>query len=117
MNLLREATAEEVSRIAETADLGPGCIVVALDIPDETILGVVRTCVEVDPIHFGKASTRWKLIFMRDVATYLIGKGAPAYYFNVSASEETQSFRDALGTFKAEQVSSAPELRFKKEIV
>lgn len=112
---IRSATPEEVQKIAENSDLGPNTYVAALDTPEGTILGVVRLCHEVDPVHFPPTlSTRWKTIFMRDIANFLKGQGASSYYFNIHASEEAAPIRETMLHWGAEQVSTAPELRFKK---
>lgn len=113
MKRLRVATTEEIDSIRLTSDLDPTCIVLALDTPNGTVLSVVRTALEVDPVYFPEGfPDRFKLFFMRDIETFLSAKGALSYYFNVKAEDE--QWQSVIKNFGAEQVSPQAEIRFKK---
>lgn len=115
-NTIRAATKEEVERIADTSDLGPGCVVVALDTPKGAILAVIRTLKELDPVHYPEGiDTRMKTVFLRDTAHLMLGMGAPSYYFNLPADDET--YQAAAKHWGCEQVSTSPVLRFKKDLI
>lgn len=116
-NLLRPATKDEFESIKASSDIGPNCTVVALDTPNGAILSVVRQCWEVDPMHFPEGcDSRHKAAFLRDICHYMVGLGAPSFYFNINASEEFAAFREAVVVRGAEQVSVVPEIRFKRDL-
>lgn len=116
MNRLRVATEAEIEAIRDTSDLDAGCIVGALDTQVGTAKAVFRSCVEVDPVYYTEQmSPKVRLLFMRDIETYLLGKGVPYYYFNIQATE-TEYIETMKKSFDAEQVSPVPMLRFKKVI-
>ena len=115
MKRIRVATVEEVESIKGVSDLDPSCIVLALDTGSGTPLAVVRTAIEVDPVHFPPDfPDRLKMVFMRDVETVLAAKGVDHYYFNIVNAPETQTYRDTMIHWGATPVSEAPETRFKK---
>lgn len=117
-NLLRAATTAEIEKIAAESDLSANTIVVAEDTPQGPIQGVIRLCYEVDPVHYpAELNGRWKTVFLRDVSHYLVGKGAPAFYFNIPASEDFAEYREAVTRLGAVQMSLAPELRYKKALL
>src|SRR5882762_11987038 len=96
MKTLRAATPEEIATIKDTADLDQNCLVVALDTPKGVIKGVVRIATEVDPVYFPEGiEPRYRLLFMRDVENFLLGRGASNYFFNILATDETKDFRDS----------------------
>jgi len=112
MKRLRLATPEEIESIKSDSDLDPTCLVVALDTQGGTALAVIRTVCEVDPVHYPKDfSDRMKLIFIRDVETFLSAKGVGSYYYNLPADDTT--YQETMKHYGAEVVSKAPELRFK----
>ncbi len=113
MNRIRLATPEEIESIKSTSDLDVTCSVLALDTQSGTAFAVVRTPVEVDPVHFPEGWTdRLKAMFMRDVETVLSAKGALSYYFNVKASDT--EWIHSVETWGAERTSLSEEYRFKK---
>lgn len=113
MNRVRTATQEEIQGIAGYSDLGPGCMVLALDTAEGTALAVVRTAIEVDPVIYPeKLSDRMKAMFQRDIETVLAAQGAARYYFNVHVSNEQMIH--VVKTLGAQQTSSEPEYRFVK---
>lgn len=118
MNRIRLASEEEVKAIAPVADLDGTCLVFALDTQQGTPLGVVRTVVEVDPVVYPDSwrgtNERLKMLFQRDLETIIFAKGAAKYYFNVHADDETMV--KAMGTLGAENISTAPEFRFRKRL-
>jgi len=115
-NTLRKATPEEAVSIAHNSDLGPGCDVIALDTPKGAILAVIRTCKELDPVHYPEGiDTRMKTVFLRDAAHLMMGFGAPSYYFNLPADDE--AYQAAAKHWGCEQVSTSPVLRFKKDLI
>lgn len=117
MNLLRAATQEECDRIATSSDLDQTCQIIALDTPKGPILSVVRRAVEVDPVHMPEGYTpKHFSAFIRDISTYLLGQGVTHYYFNLHAGEESKHYRDAIESWGAVQVSTAPDIRYKKVI-
>lgn len=112
MNKLRAATAAEIEKIREHADLDPTCMVIALDTPQGAIVGVIRRPVELDPVFFPpELANKYKVIFARDVATGLMFQGATHFYFNIAADDA--AWQQAVEGFGAEQVSPHPELRYK----
>jgi hypothetical protein len=118
MKTLRAATPEEIEQIKGTADLDANCLVVALDTPKGVIKGVIRIATEVDPVYFPDGcEPRYRLLFMRDVENFLLGRGASNYFFNIHATDETKSFRDSVAGWGAKQVSLAPEYRFRKNLI
>lgn len=116
MNRLRLATPEEIEAIKETSDLDIGCAVVALDTQQGTSTAVLRVANEVDPVHFPEGLTpKLRMLFMRDVETALWAKGVTHYYLNIHA-DRTDFIEAMTQTFGMEQLSTAPEFRFKKVI-
>ena len=117
-DFLRAARPEEIEKIKASSDLGPGCAVAALDTPNGPILAVVRHAWEVDPMYFPEGcDDRHKAMFLRDISNYMFGLGAPSYYFNIHASDAFKPFREAVVARGAEQVSTEPEIRFKKDLI
>lgn len=112
MKRLRLATEQEIESIKAESDLDPTCLVVALDTQNGTALAVIRTACEVDPVYYPKDfSDRLKLIFIRDIETFLSAKGVGSYYFQLPADDVT--YQETMKHYGAELVSKQPELRFK----
>ena len=113
MKRIRLATEEEVKRIADTSDLDATCMVLALDTQAGTPLAVVRTAIEVDPCYYPPDfNAKMIAIFTRDVETVLAAKGVPKYYFNVKDTDA--HWKEIVKTWGAVEVSTEPEIRFKK---
>lgn len=118
MELLRAATPEEVTKIASTSDLDATCVVMALDSPKGPTLFVIRRPVEVDPVYMPEGFTpRHFVAALRDVGNLLIGTGATHYYFNLHADEESKEYRDFMEHWGAVPVSTAPDIRYKKQLI
>jgi hypothetical protein len=115
MNRIRLATPEEIEPLKANSDLDPTCTVLALESDAGTAFAVIRHAVEVDPVHFPKGyPDRMKAVFVRDIETCLTAWGIPSYYFNVLASDE--DWMKAVVKWGAEQISVAPEQRFKRTL-
>lgn len=115
MNRIRLATPEEVKQIEAHSDLDETSLVLGLDTREGVPLAVVRTVIEVDPVIYPEGlPDRLKALFQRDVETFLYAKGAMRYYFNVHVANEPM-LRVAQ-TLGAEQMSTAPEFRFRKRL-
>lgn len=115
MKRLRVATPEEIEGFKDKADLDPSTLVLALDTQAGTAFGVIRTAIELDPVLFPDGfSDKMKAIFLRDVETFLSAKGAFSYYFNIHSDESQADWRSVVQNYGAVQVSTEPELRFKK---
>ena len=113
MNTLRLATEAEVESIKSVGDLGPSCTVIALDTSAGPILAVIRRPIEVDPIIFPEGtSSKVKYVFWRDIVTGLKFQGADSFYFNLHADDDLQ--RGVVKSLGAEEVSTAPDIRYKK---
>lgn len=115
INRLRAATSEEIEKFKETSDIDPSCLVVALDMKNATAYAVIRTAIEVDPVLFPPEwNTKMKAIFVRDIETHLTAKGAISYYFQVLCSDE--EWQENIKHWGCEQLSVAPEFRFKRKL-
>ncbi len=116
MDVVRLATPEEIASIEKTSDITPQTTVVvyensATGKPD---IAVLRQVFEVDPILFGASTNnRRKVAFLWSLENSFRIMGSPqAYYFNVLASDG--DWLDVVKSWGAEQVSVAPEYRFKR---
>jgi len=115
MNRIRVATSEEVEKVKDFSDLDLGCVALALDTQRGTGIAIRRICTEVDPMISGQDwTTRDKVLFIRDIETVLSAQGTSHYYFNVLADDANKEWRENLVHWGAEQVSTAPVLRYKK---
>lgn len=116
MDNLRLATAEEIAKLQLTSDITPQTTVVAFDNAQtgQPDFAVLRQVFEVDPMLFADGTnSRRKAMFVWALENSFRIMGTPqAYYFNVLASDET--WQGVVKTWGAEQISAAPELRFKK---
>jgi hypothetical protein len=113
MNRIRLASKEEVDKLRPDSDITPDSVVLALDTQLGTCTAVVRPVIEVDPVTFpADFPDRLKVVFMRDVETYLSAKGVGAYYFNI-LDTDTQ-WQEVSKTWGATSLSTGPETRFKK---
>jgi hypothetical protein len=118
MNLLRLATPTEVETIRENSDLDQTCAVLALTTQAGTPLAVSRIAREIDPMHFpAQMNHRQRFMFIRDIETLLWGQGVASYYFNITADDEHQEWRDVVKNWGAEEVSSSPMIRYKRTLV
>lgn len=118
MQHLRLATGEEIEKIAEGSDLSPGCVVYALDSKKGPTIAVVRNCYEVDPVYFAEGFSRGeKTKFFWGLEERMLEKLIPAYYFNVSASDEMKEWRDTVESWGAEKISATEEYRYKRLLV
>lgn len=115
---IRLATPEEISKIAKISDLTASSSVWAF--PDnnpekEPILGVIRQCYEVDPIHFPEGtSDQRKVLYAWGIFNILRSMNVPEIYFNVGISQE--QYIKVLEKLGAENLNTEPQFRFKKAI-
>lgn len=113
MQAIRLATPEEVEGIKAKADLSLGCTVLVLESPAGKTFAVLRQCWEIDPVIVeGEDAGRRKAMMFFGLETGLNMLGVPEYYFNINATDE--AWQGVVKNWGAEQVSEAPELRFKK---
>jgi len=103
------ATPEEVESIRKGADLTPLARVIAF----EKNLAVIRPVVEVDPLVVDPDSPKHKrALFLWGIEQVLRFQGNDSYYFNVNTANA--EFIEDVKKMGCEQVSPAPEYRFKK---
>lgn len=115
MNRIRLARPDEVESIREQSDITNDSIMLALDTQAGTPIAVIRPVIEVDPVNFPESfPDKLKVIFMRDIETYLMAKGIGAYYFNIHANDSMKPWRDVSTTWGAKEISTEPEIRYKK---
>lgn len=107
---IRLATEEEIKKIATNSDLVPGCSVWAMG----QILGVVRPCIELDPVWYHDAPDREKMLFVWGMENMLRAMGTTQYYFNVPNTDEYAKYRSIVERMGASTTSQVPELRYKK---
>ena len=113
MNRIRLAKPEEIDKIKEHSDIDAGCSVLALDTHLGTGLAVRRVCEEIDPLVCPEEwNTKLRAVFIRDIETVMAAQGIPHYYFNVLVEDE--KWQEVIKTWGAEQLSTAPEYRFKR---
>jgi hypothetical protein len=118
MKPLRPATPEEIEKIAATSDIDPTCMVVALDTQLGPILYVVRKAVEVDPVYMPEGfSPKHFSMAIRDIGNFLLGHGVTHYYFNLHADDSSKEYRDAIEKWGATAVSTAPDIRYRKQLI
>lgn len=109
MEAIKLATPEQVERIKEQSDLEVGSVVLALG----EDLAVVRAVTELNPAFFDeKSTTQRRLMFIWGIENWLRLTNVPAYYFR--AHPDNEAWLKVIKTHGAEQVSTAPELTFKK---
>lgn len=118
MDQIRLATAEEVEAIKLKADLEFATAIFALPHKDGTPdLAVLRNVLELDPVFFSdKTGDQRKAYFITTLETHLRLSGLKGYYFNLLADEPTKQWRQIVTKWGAQQVSVAPELRYKKSL-
>jgi hypothetical protein len=118
MEKIRLATQSEMEGIAATSDLTPQSTVVVFEnahgTPD---IAVVRQVTELDPVLFAETSShKRRAFFIWSLENAMRIMGAPsAYYFNVLAGDV--EWQEAVKSWGSEQISVAPELRFKRLLV
>ncbi len=118
---IRPATPEEVDSIRETSDLGPGCLVVAMDnTKGPADLAVLRQVWEIDPLHAVSGGAR-KAAFIWGLEAALRLQGVPFYYFQVGAAGDEGDWRKVVEKWGAEPVrrddttrEPVPEIRYKR---
>jgi len=117
LNRIREATPEEIETIRENSEITEGSVVLAFDTPKGVALAVIRSVVELDPIHFpAELEPRWKGIFVRDLETVLTTKGVRSYFFSVWANEDMKSWREIVEKWGAQCISLESEFRYRKDL-
>jgi len=111
--LIRPATEEEIKSIAEKSDLTYATAVVAMG-DSSPMLGVMRTCTELDPVHFPEgAGDKAKALFIWGVLSAVkMSNLCPEIYCNINASDE--KWKTAVEGFGFEPVFTVPTLRYKK---
>jgi hypothetical protein len=116
MEPIRLAKPEEVENLKGKSDLGPGCIVVAMDGRDgKTDYAVIRTVTEIDPVFFdASAPDSRKALFIWGLENMLRFQGVPFYYFNVDTADE--KWQKVIKNWGGEQTSPTAEYRFKKNL-
>lgn len=108
---IRLATPEEVEVIKKQADLTPHSTVWAFG----ESRAVVRTAMEIDPVIWGEnCPDIRKGWFIWGLENMLRGAGASEYYFNIHTDDK--KFLSIAEGFGAENISKAPEFRFKKAL-
>lgn len=119
MEGIRLATQEEIDRIKTGADLGPTTSVIAWSgkTEEDTILAVLRQATELEPVYFNGAAATRKAMFIWGVENMLRFLGTKEYYFNMPTDDASKEWRETVTHWGAEQVSVAPELRFKKVLL
>ncbi len=108
MDAVKLSTPEEVEEIAMSSDLSPGAVVVSFG-PDRA---VIRTVLEIDPVFC--ENPKRKAWLVSHLETWLRLNGVSSYYFNISANDS--EWKETVERWGAKQVSTEPELRFKKEL-
>ena len=110
---LRLATPDEIERIKDYSDLTSVTSVIAYARKDEpSDLAVLRLAPELDPVIFTpETPPQQKRDFIRLVEAHMRCSGGREYYFN--ASPEDKEWLSVITGWGAQQVSKAPELRFK----
>lgn len=118
---IRPATPDEIESLGQTADLGPGCLVVAMENPKgKPDLAVIRQTWGLDLFPASESGSR-KAAFVWALETALRLQGVPAYYFNIGAEPELEPWRDTVEHWGAVPTNQPPgypdgkpEIRFKK---
>ena len=111
---VRLATTEEVEKIRESSDLSNATSVwVWPNESKEPDTVVVRSCMEADPMHFGKDSgNQRKALFGWTLFNMLRSNGVREVYFNVD-SEGMEDWIAILEKLGAEKTTLKPQYRFK----
>jgi hypothetical protein len=109
MEAIKLATPEQVENIKATSDLNPESAVLSF----RDNLAVVKKVTELDPIFYGPDETRQhKMLFAWGIENWLRLNGVPAYYFHVSAADET--WQKNVETFGAIRCETEPQIHYKK---
>lgn len=109
---IRLATPEEIERYGIVSDLVPGATPVAFGDGDRAHFAVLRTVTEIDPLISPEGDNKRKALFVWALENALRMMGVPQYYFNIRADND--EWRHISEKWGAQQVSLAPEFRFKK---
>jgi hypothetical protein len=111
---IRLATQEEATGIVKVADLTPQSqIWVWPNEKGESDIGVLRRCLELDPVIFGETSgNQRKALFYWALLNMLRATGNTEVYFSIDA-DSPQEYIDILKKMGGEQTTEKPQLRFK----
>lgn len=113
MDFFRAATPEEVQTIQDKADLTLTSVVWALPSKDIADVGVVRNCIELDPVFFAPTSgNSRKAMFFWGIANMLKATGAREIYFNIDA-DAPEEYKSVLTKLGAVSTTAKPQLRYK----
>ena len=113
MEVIRLATAEELEALKDTSDLQFAQQVYAY----KSARAVYRLAPELDPVDYADLSNNEKRSFIYAIETHLRLSGIPAYYFNVSASDDFAKYRGVVENWGAVPTgASGPEIRYKKPL-
>lgn len=112
LDIVRFATPEEIEKIKDRCDLGPGDAVVTLGGKE---FAVIRQVIEVDPVIFADdSSNSRKVYFTQSLETFLRLSGQPRFFFNIHCDDE--KWIENVEKSGAEKTSTAPEFRFRKRL-
>lgn len=114
MKPIRLATPEEIKRIAPVADLHDGTTALAFGDGDDTDFAVIRNAMEIDPLMCAGNNPKRKALFVWALENMLRFQGLKQYYFNVAPDE--QPWIETVEKWGAVQVSTQPEIRFRKDL-
>ena len=110
---IRSASAEEVAKIAEGADLTSTSAVWAWpsDKADPD-LAVIRQCMEIDPVVFASTTgNQRKTLMFWSLCNILKASGTREVYFNIDADDP--DYCAIIEKMGAEKVSPKPQHRYK----
>ena len=113
MKPIRLATPEEIKSIEAHSDLHDGCTVLAFGDGEDTDFAVLRNVIEIDPL-LTKDNPKRKALFVWALENMLRFQGIKRYYFNIAP--EDAAWKDTVEKWGAQQTSTAPELRFRKDL-
>lgn len=114
LSKIRLATPEEIQKIESFSDLHDGTTVLAFGEGDDTDFAVLRNLIEIDPLISAKENTKRKALFVWAIENMLRFQGVKRYYFNILPDNE--EWKQAVEHWGAQQLSKAPELRFRKDL-
>lgn len=114
---VRLATPEEVEKIRETSDLTNATSVwVWPNEGKDSDMAVVRNCLEIDPMHFGKDSGHQrKALWGWTLFNMLRSNGVKEIYFNIDA-EGMEDFTSILEKMGASRTTAKPQYRFRMNL-
>lgn len=110
MDIIRLATVDEVTPLADKLDITPTSTVVTFGGKD---FAVHRICRELDQFVFDPTTTdKRKLFFLTNLETALRLQGVTEIYFNIPAADA--EYRKVVEHLGAEAISPEPMIRYKK---